>query len=102
MAPEVGEQGAVLLQPQVLPNHSHRKHLAIGQDGLWSAPATAPSFYCHVPSGRHRMLMERAISSTVMVSEISASAIISSLARGVSGAVSAGLSAVAKQNARKT
>jgi hypothetical protein len=49
----------------------------------------------------HRMLMERPISTTIMVSEISASAIISSLARGVSGAVSAGLSAVAKPKARK-
>jgi hypothetical protein len=49
-----------------------------------------------------RMLMKRAISSAAIVSESTASAIISSLARGVNGAVSAGLSAVAKQNARKT
>lgn len=48
------------------------------------------------------MLIERAISSAAIVRENNASAIISSLARGVNGAVSAGLSAVAKQKARKT
>ena len=41
---EVGEQGAILLQPQVLAHHFHRDHLAIGQHRLRAALAQATAF----------------------------------------------------------
>ena len=47
------------------------------------------------------MFTERPISSTNSTNDRIASAIINSFARCVSGIVSAGLSAVAEQNARK-